>query len=162
MPRKTTRSKVHASKAVGSGDDLEQQPKRPTRRRAIAPEPIEDVKVLERLELDDLVFDDGKVKARLNLFPVTLDGEKEIRLYIVKVPGEEDTDAAVWFRNTQYGVEQVHPVMRVISRTNESFSLEDGTSHTFKRGGGCGCGNKLKHWKAWNGGHIRIIQAARQ
>jgi hypothetical protein len=118
---------------------------------------------LEQLELADLITDDGKARCVLNLFPVTVDGERECRLYLVAVPGEEDEGslAVVWYRNVKGGPQQVEPIQRVLDRSNGAFTTQDGIVHSYVRTKGCGCGNRLKNWSPFDG-YVRVVHVARQ
>jgi hypothetical protein len=119
---------------------------------------------LEPLVLADLVTDDGKVRCALNLFPVTVDGDRECRLYMVMVPGEEVDKglAVVWFRNVKgSGPQQAQPIARVLERANGSFTTDDGVQHTYVRTNGCACGNKLKNWSPF-AGYVRVVHVARK
>ena len=119
---------------------------------------------LEQLGLADLVTDDGKARCVLNLFPVTVDGERECRLYMLVIPGEEDEGslAVVWYRNVRgAGPQPVEPVQRVQERSNGSFVTQDGTEHTYARTNGCGCGNRLKNWSPFEG-YVRVVHVARK
>jgi hypothetical protein len=117
---------------------------------------------LEPLELADLVTDDGKARCVLNLFPVTVDGDRECRLYMVMVPGEEADEhlAVVWYRNAKGGPQQVAGVQRVLDRDKGSFTTEDGIEHTYVRTNGCACGNRLKNWTPF-AGYVRVVHVAR-
>lgn len=126
------------------------------------PEPEETTdRTLEPLEIGDLVFDDGKVRALRSLFPLTIDDRKEQRLYIVEVPGEDGTLAAVWYTNTQDGPMLAIPVSRLVHFDDSSFTTMDGRTFAYSRSSGCGCGNKLKHWRPWEG-WVRVVQMARR
>jgi hypothetical protein len=119
---------------------------------------------LEQLGLDDLVTDQGKVRCVLNLFPVTVDGDRECRLFMVVVPGEEDDGnlAVVWYQNAKGGPVSVAGVQRVTERTKGSFVTADGVEHSYAKTSGCGCGNRLKNgWTPFDG-YVRVVQVARQ
>lgn len=123
--------------------------------------PVAEVKTLEPLEVNDLVFDDGKVRALRSLFPVTVDDRAEQRLYVVEVPGEDGTLAIVWYTNTQDGPVLVIPVTRLRAFDEGTFTTVDGRSYSYHRSSGCGCGNRLKYWRPWEG-WVRVVQLARR
>lgn len=113
---------------------------------------------LEPLELEDLVDDNNRVRMAANLFPLDVGEDTKVRLYMAAVPGEEDTLAVVWFKNTPTGPQQAVPVRRVTSRTDNGFTTEDGQSYAYTTSKGCKtCGNPLYTYRPW-GGHVRTTQ----
>lgn len=113
---------------------------------------------LEPLELEDLVDDNNRVRMAANLFPLDIGEDTKVRLYMIAVPGEEDTLAVVWFKNTPTGPQQAVPVRRITSQTENGFTTEDGETYSYTTSKGCKtCGNPLFTYRPW-GGHVRVTQ----
>lgn len=117
---------------------------------------------LEPLDLEDLIDDNNRVRMALNAFPVDIGEQTKSRLYVIAVPGEEGTFAAVWFENSPTGPQQAVPVRRISNWEDHSFVTEDGQSFVYTTSKGCKtCGNQLYTYRPW-GGHVRVTQMSRR
>jgi hypothetical protein len=127
------------------------------RRRSTAP-----------LSIEDLVHDDNRVRVQLNAFPMVYDGKDLVRVIIAEIPGEPDTLAVAWWKQTVRGPELQDGVKRVSSSVYDpdsgvtTLATEDGGTHTYRRSTSCPtCGNRLSNWRPWKP-PVRIVQVARR
>jgi hypothetical protein len=120
------------------------------------------------LTIEDLVHDDNRVRVQLNAFPMVYDGKDLVRVIIAEIPGEPDTLAVAWWKQTVRGPELQDGVKRVSSSVYDpdsgvtTLTTEDGGTHTYRRSTSCPtCGNRLSNWRPWKP-PVRIVQVARR
>lgn len=122
----------------------------------------------EQLEVTDLVGDDNRVRTVVNTFPAVVNGQDLCRLMITQVPGEPDTLAVVWWKNSSSGPVQQAPIARVVTRSTEPESgqhvvtVAGGKTVTYRRSKSCPtCGNRLANWRPWKP-PVRVVQVAKR
>lgn len=102
------------------------------------------------------------------MFPAVVDGADLCRLMLIEVPGELNTLALVWWRNSARGPVQMAPIARVASRSvdpdtgHHVVTTTDGQSITYHRSSSCPtCGNRLSNWRPWRS-PVRMVQVAKR